>query len=801
MLLHFTYIVIITYLNYLSHLGPPFSFNQGFALPVFHSPVGPHKDVDLRPANRLTKTFDGNTAHSTGWWWNHAGAFYSGGSLYYNVADPTLLEYNAGRDQERGNRNPCEVITSSSSGSCRAEDRSAYTLTNNKVFLTPSPGINSWSGQMNILKFEAHDVALGSESLSSQGFGIDQMLVNCRSGEQWVLPQDWPSNPDPSSVSADGFFWYDTGQEHIITNSMFRSCGYRSSEYTYDSSPGRGCDSNSQNGCKSSSTVWGLLTHSDEHTPEIMQATKNITYMDCGRRFSLKDYGDNNSPSSVSGRAQNWLDVDGSASGLNEPTIIGSGLTDAGHWWNVEDDVVMDTEGPLTFIKVNNGPERGAGHLRFRFDDSLHDSVGVSACMNGLKGTAGNNTHSLCPTIGRIRHMGTMFDLNNDASGGLPITPNTEVAGPVGGFGWMMELASGSPKSLTIGQIELDPSTPLVLALPYPAGTTFTVTANARSSCNPSSIISCTEEFTAVDSLAKVRFSQGNVYFFDTVTNLLHIRVIQAPNSYVGDTLYTSTPTWRLWTLDDPDARGGSQYALDRYTFNGVTLIDSSSNFNLKIDASCNEEDPSSLYCPMPQGYSVQSIELCPTGYEQTAYDKCCLSADPTICYEFTQPPSMAPTLRPTIDPYSDLVVNGGFDGGLSPWYGGGSATLQLDVTDRGYSALIKDRSAIWDGVQQDLPFGAIRKGSYSVSCFSKIQGGAISDNFKLTMKITTTDGEKSWKSISATSINNNNWTFIQGNIDLTGIVGAIQEVTFYTNGPVDTTNYWVDDMSATLLP
>ena len=235
---------------------------KGFALPVFHSPVGPSKDVDLRPANRLTKTFDGNTAHSTGWWWNHAGAFYSGGSLYYNDADPTLLEYNAGRDQEKGNRNPCKVITSSSSGNCGAEDRSSYTLTNNKVFLTPSPGINSWSGQMNILKFEAHDVALGSESLSSQGFGIDQMLVNCRSGEEWILPQDWPSNPDPSSVSADGFFWYDTGQEHIVTNSMFRSCGYRSSEYTYDSSPDRGCDSNSQNGCKSSSTVWGFLTHS-----------------------------------------------------------------------------------------------------------------------------------------------------------------------------------------------------------------------------------------------------------------------------------------------------------------------------------------------------------------------------------------------------------------------------------------------------------------------------------------------------------------------------------------------------------
>ena len=69
---------------------------SGFALPVLHSPIGPHRDVNMRPGNRLTKIFDGNTAHSTGWWWSHAGAFYSGGSLYYSSANPALLEYNAG---------------------------------------------------------------------------------------------------------------------------------------------------------------------------------------------------------------------------------------------------------------------------------------------------------------------------------------------------------------------------------------------------------------------------------------------------------------------------------------------------------------------------------------------------------------------------------------------------------------------------------------------------------------------------------------------------------------------------------
>ena len=83
-----------------------------------------------------------------------------------------------------------------------------------------------------------------------------------------------------------------------------------------------------------------------EFVPEVMQATKDITYDDCGRRFRLID-PDNNVISTVSGRIQNWMDIDGTASGLMEQTIIGSGLTDAGHWWRVEDDIVEDLEAPL----------------------------------------------------------------------------------------------------------------------------------------------------------------------------------------------------------------------------------------------------------------------------------------------------------------------------------------------------------------------------------------------------------------------------------------------------------------------
>ena len=122
------------------------------------------------------------------------------------------------------------------------------------------------------------------------------------------------------------------------------------------------------------------------------------------------------------------------------------------------------------FIKVNNGPERGLGHIRLRFDDDVHDTVGQTSCKNGSKidESTGN---PYCPGIGRIRHIGPLFDSSNDPKLGLPITANSEVAGPVGGFGWVLQLNDGAPKSLKIDQVEVDSSTPLILVILYPEGT------------------------------------------------------------------------------------------------------------------------------------------------------------------------------------------------------------------------------------------------------------------------------------------------------------------------------------------
>jgi G8 domain len=244
----------------------------GFAFPNLPRPIGIYRNVNMRPSSVMPlpgNKLDGNTVHSSGWWWYHAGAFYFGGALYYNSQN--VLEYNPGRSSNfnEHNRKTCAIdlcAQGDCNGWCPFEMQAFVRLSNSKAFLIPSVGLNSWSGRMEILGYESHDSALSIEALEP-GFWVDDMLVNCRSGESLVLP------PGATAIyiGAYGFGWYDTGQEHIITRSTFRNCGTLTN--------GGGCDPTSPTvGCHTKSSVFRFLTHSSQFNPEIMQVRYSIPH-------------------------------------------------------------------------------------------------------------------------------------------------------------------------------------------------------------------------------------------------------------------------------------------------------------------------------------------------------------------------------------------------------------------------------------------------------------------------------------------------------------------------------------------
>jgi hypothetical protein len=138
------------------------------------------------------------------------------------------------------------------------------------IFLRTGIGFLSWNGRVEVVGFESHDAGLSVSALTVGGFWLDSALVVCRTGEAVPMPPGSSMN----SIEGSGFEWYDTGQEHIITDSEFRNCGYRGTcglEYAeYDISLTRGCGNGPDTGCSPRSTVFGFLSHSDEFNPELM---------------------------------------------------------------------------------------------------------------------------------------------------------------------------------------------------------------------------------------------------------------------------------------------------------------------------------------------------------------------------------------------------------------------------------------------------------------------------------------------------------------------------------------------------
>lgn len=269
---------------------------------------------------------------------------------------------------------------------------------------------------------------------------------------------------------------------------------------------------------------------------------------------------------------------------------------------------MYDEQGPLRFIRTSNGPERGLGHVRVSWDSALQNQVGSSIC--------GNGNGLPCPVEGYIRHAGSLFD----GRLGLPLTARGEVAGPVGGFGWVVEFNAGAPRQIDFENIEVLPETPLLVSIPYPSGTTFTITAHASPWCHENNpTISCTETFKAVDSIDRVRTGPGNEYYVD-LDGTVTFRIIQTPHDFVGQ------PDWFIPSRDE-FAVDGSGPALDHFARAGVFLPRHSHFAFFRLVADC---EGTGTYC---SGTSAPyRSNVCAPGYEQTAYDKCCSIDDISQC-------------------------------------------------------------------------------------------------------------------------------------------------------------------------
>jgi hypothetical protein len=286
------------------------------------------------------------------------------------------------------------------------------------------------------------------------------------------------------------------------------------------------------------------------------------------------------------------------------------------------------------------------------WDDSLHNQVGNTFC--------GNSDSLTCPTIGFVRHLGHKFSplVNPESlSPGLPITANPDIVGLSGGFGWLLDFDVPAPRSLRLERFEIDPASPLIVSIPYPVGTTFEITANGPSWCGEIFDFKCRLGFTSVTSIDVVRTGRGDGYYVDP-DGILTIRVAELPSDFVGNPDYL-IPDW------ETETRWGTSKTLFRWERDGVRLPRFNFAF-LHIQALC----PSDSLSSPKDGYCSETVkedynpDVCPSGYEQVAYDKCCQISDLDVCVfadgslvDLTPPPTASPSLAPTVSPTAQPVA------------------------------------------------------------------------------------------------------------------------------------------------
>jgi len=536
----------------------------GFSFPNLKAPIGnSYKNTWYVPKNRPLRLFKGNSAHSTGFWQRHASGVYLGGNLKL-IATPTAstsgTEYTLGRDLPA--RDTCTSPyygSSVNSGSCPAAQQQWLRFEDTKVFLSNS-GLQSWGNREELVRFEVHDVGL-----STNVFGqvwIDQMLVNCRSGHlpTYLSGCNITGTTYKSCNARDtkwwtafnGFQFYDTGQSHLVSNSIFKNC--KPIAPTCATYPNIGCTGSPP---AVTGKVWTYLTHSDQFTPGLMQQTRNITYVNVDIN-SVIATSTNEKYVSVSGKAANWLDNDGTV----VPTLtkykgsrvnIGSNWTN--DWWKFSSNCTETMSNWVCPLR----PGDSVASVVMHYNHSGESTIGKTTCGNGARlPNPGYWPYGYypCPQGGMITHFGRAEGTNS-----YNISLMGRVAGPLiaASGGWFIRYFGGTPKTLTFTRMQVKHNDVMLLAIPYPSGTKFNIYAQAPPSCKPGSVPHkptdsvCTHPYRAVTSVAAVRSAWGDAYYYDSAKFLLYVRIVELasiPSLRFG-TNATYTRVWNSSTTKD----------------------------------------------------------------------------------------------------------------------------------------------------------------------------------------------------------------------------------------------------------
>jgi hypothetical protein len=284
--------------------------------------------------------------------------------------------------------------------------------------------------------------------------------------------------------------------------------------------------------------------------------------------------------------------------------------------------VVYEPQGAHRLINMTAGPERSVGYFLLKYDPTIQDPpASQNSCFDDLP----------CNALGYVRHAGHYF--NNSL--GFPIVSRGEITGPIGGYGWIITFVNKTvPRKMRFSAPNIDPNSKMLISIPYPKGTTFNIIAYADQGCpNKVTTIRCNETFTQVLTIDAVRNGAGNTYYVDN-DGVLTFRMAETAMSYI------SIP-WTLPNYTSPPYKAEELWAIQRFERDGVLLPQRHTANSYVVTAKCPSDGSSFIdtgYCTELVGNPAvvnweYNPEVCPMGYEQKAYDRCCQKIDPSKCY------------------------------------------------------------------------------------------------------------------------------------------------------------------------
>ena len=150
-------------------------------------------------------------------------------------------------------------------------------------------------------------------------------------------------------------------------------------------------------------------------------------------------------------------------------------------------------------------------------------------------------------------------------------------------------------------------------------------------------------------------------------------------------------------------------------------------------------------------------------------------------------------------DPPANLVVNPGFESGLTPWTSRGSESVLIATpshTGAG-AAWATNRTAAWQGVAQSLRSTMRPGGSYLCAAWARAES-ATSQVLRLTFEQRDGAGMRNVIVDSAT-VTNNAWTFLSGTFTLS-VTGVLEEIILYVEGPAAGVDLRADNVAVVPL-